>query len=175
MIKGGGEHVSDDQWLELLRGSLNQSAQNLLWTRLEADPNLTYSTFWKELEGIYDRDPLVHSRRDWERVTLGGEQHPSIERWEEFVTEFEMKLAGVREVTEWEKQQKFREEIPDELRRELAREEARWAREQFWVQIPEPLPMPMANLEELVAQLTGRVHSKGEQVMGVVLFDCGSR
>ena len=71
-------------------------------------------------------------------------------------------------------EERIRDELPEDLRRTLDNEMVRRS-QGHWVTLPEPLPMPLEVIKELVTQLTRQPLVRGERIQGAVIFNCGSR
>ena len=103
-------------------------------------------------------------------MTLGGAQHLNPAHWRAFVAEFNLRLQRLQKatggkVTEREVEERIRDELPEDLRRTLDNEMVRRS-QGHWVRLPEPLPMPVEVIEEVVTQLTQQPLAKAERVQG---------
>ena len=141
MSQGGTDPVSEEALLGFLREALDPASQHRLKARREANPILTYSAFWKELERDFGRDPSAHSRREWERVSLKGVRRLDQFTWRNFTAEFEFKLTQVPDATEREIEERLLDQLPTDLRRSLREEMLKRRSGQYWVRFCEPLPL----------------------------------
>lgn len=93
-----GHPIPDALLLQHLKTSLDYSDQLLLENHQEKDPGLTFSAFWAHLVGLYDKDTQAQLRLAWESVKLPpGEL--TLEKWNVFLREFQLKRDRVEEKT----------------------------------------------------------------------------
>ena len=142
---------------------------------MESDPNLTYANFWKTLKLDFGRDLTGVYRKEWDKVTLGGARNITPQMWRQFEADFELKARRVGDITDREKEDRIKLELPQDLRHRLGEENLRVSSTRHWVKIPEPLPVPVDRLEMFLARVLGKPVVHLERSGHAYLLDCGSR
>ena len=156
MCPGGTAEVSDALILGMLKKALDHVSCQKLISAMESNPNLTYANFCKMLELDFGRDLTGVYRKEWDKVTLGGARNLTPKLWRQFEAEFELKARRVGDVTDREKEDRIKLELPQDLRHRLAEENLRVSSTRHWVKIPEPLPIPVDRLEMFLARVMGK-------------------
>ena len=79
------------------------------------------------------------------------------------------------DITDREKEDKIKRELPESLRHRLGEENLRVSTTRFWAKIPEPMPIPVERLQQLFARLMGRTEVTFQRYGQGYLIDCGSK
>jgi hypothetical protein len=175
MCPGGASSVGDALLLGLLKKALDHASRQRLISSMEANPDLKYSTFWKSLEADFGRDLTGVYRREWEKVTLGGVRNITPKMWRQFIADFELKARRVGDITDREKEDRIRRELPEDLRHRLGEENLRISSTRCWVKIPEPLPVPIDRLRPILAGILGRMDVPLERTSVAYILDCETK
>ena len=80
---------------------------------------LTYAEFWRELDKVYGKDVMERHRRDWDRLSIQHLTHLTVHDLRKFLAQFELAMARVGQVTEWEAARKFLGALPPSVKRKL--------------------------------------------------------
>ena len=95
--------------------------------------------------------------------------------WRKFEADFELKARRVGDITDHEKEDRIKRELPEDLRHKLGEENLRVAARRYWVKVPEPLPIPVDRLEAVLARVLGRAEVRLEKSGQGYLLDCESK
>ena len=144
----------DSLLLEALRVSLDKADQNLLEYRREQNPGLSFQAFWDELQSLYDRDTVAQSRMAWEAVKLPPGDL-SLEKWLEFLGEFQLKRDRVEDRTPNEEYQLLLRGLPNLWQKEIIKEEAKRGKGKWLVRMTNIPPKSPLQLKHLVEDATG--------------------
>ena len=120
--------------LENLKGALDSTDQKLLELRREQNPSLTMGEFWQELQSLYDKDSAAQNRLAWESTRL-PQGELSLDRWLEFLREFQLKRDRVEDRTDHEEYQILMKTLPPYWQKEVVREEAKRGRGKWLVRM----------------------------------------
>jgi hypothetical protein len=175
MCPAGTASVGDPLLLGMLKKALDHASTQKLTSAMEANPNLTYTEFWRTLEEDFGRDLTGVYRKEWEKVSLGGVRNITPQMWRKFEADFELKARRVGDITDREKEDKIKRELPESMRHRLGEENLRVSTTRFWVKIPEPVPIPIDRLQQLFARLMRRAEVKLQRYGQAYLVDCGSQ
>ena len=125
-----GRPLPDMVQLQYLKPALDHADQLLLENMLERNPRLTFGEFWDTLSTLYDRDSQVQLRMAWETVRIAkGEL--TLEKWLEFLREFQLKRDRVVERTEQEEYKLLMKALPQFWQKTILMEEAK-ANKRTW-------------------------------------------
>ena len=144
----------DSLLLEALRGSLDRADQNLLELRRGKNPSLTLRAFWDELQALYDRDTVAQSRLAWEAVKLPPGDL-SLEKWLEFLREFQLKRDRVEDRTPTEEYQLLLKSLPHFWQKQVVNEEAKRGSGKWLVRMTNIPPRPPLQLKHMIEDATG--------------------
>ena len=123
---------------------------------MDANPNLTYAEFWQVLEQDFGRDLSGLYRKEWDKVTLGGVRNITPQMWRQFEAECEVKSRRVGDITDREREDRIKRELPEDLRLRLGEENLRISSSRFWVKVYEPLPFSIERIQAFMARLVGK-------------------
>ena len=88
--------------------------------------------------------------------------------WRQFEAEFELKARRVGDITDREKEDKIKRELPDELRRRLGEENLRVSATKFWVKNSRPCADPSGSAVNPPRQAYwSNRSSTGEELLGL--------
>ena len=149
-----GRPLPDMVQLQYLKPALDHSDQLLLENLLERNPRLTFAEFWETLSTLYDRDSQVQLRMAWETVRI-AKGDLTLEKWLEFLREFQLKRDRVEERTEQEEYKLLMRALPQFWQKKILLEEAKANKRTWKVRISGVSPKPVRILQHLVEMATG--------------------
>lgn len=171
---GGEVEFIESVLIRELKEALDKGGQDLLDRRLQENPSLTFEEFWVELEKIYARDMAKIRRKKFEEVSLGTERFPTLRQWRMYENAFELNLRMVTDMSDVEIQKKLLCDIPPSLKERVRDEMMRRGRENFWVKVSKPCPLPTEELVGALGTMMGIANPRVEENEKEILIDCGS-
>ena len=159
--------------LERFKGSLDLSDQKLLEIRREQNPKLTLDEFWEELQNLYDKDTPAQNRQAWESIKPPpGEL--SLDKWLEFLREFQLLRDRVEDRTAHEEYQLLMRCLPHSWQKQLIKEEAKRAKGQLAVRITNMPPRTPRDAKHELETLTDMDLIKVSSIPNGITVWCSS-
>ena len=159
--------------LQALKGCLDENTKKELQRKKEANPQLTYTQFWGDLQSEFEGDVNFRHRSAWERVQLTNGQMNTI-NWRKFCTEFELLKQRVEDRTEQEEYKLIFKQLPEEWRVQVAREESNRRKYKFWVRVSNVIGYSPGELKTNLEAILQVQLNKVILTSSGYLVECGS-
>ena len=160
--------------LQLLKASLDENSKKELRRKMEENPHITYTQFWAELQNEFEGDVNYRHRNAWERVQLDQRAPLTSTKWRKFCAEFELLKQRVEDRTDQEEYRLIFRQLPEDWRLQVAREESRRRRNQFWVRITNLMGNTPQDLKSTLEGILSVVLGQVKISTAGYLVECGN-
>jgi hypothetical protein len=163
--------------LEQLRKSLDKAGQLHLQMRKEANPNLTYESYMRELRFRHGCDVNAQNRSAWESVRfhMRDGEHPTPAELRVFRAEFELKAARVEGKSLAEEHRLVFQQLPRRWQEVITKAEAQRTRGHHWVRVTQvPAQVSKGRLSDLLERATGETIASVQPCDSGFMVECES-
>ena len=168
-----GQEMPDILLLQALKGCLDEITRQELQKLMEENPELTYTLFWAQLQAEFGGDVNHQHRAAWKKVQLDSKTPLTFQSWRKFWMEFDLKKQRVEDRTEGEEYELIFKQLPEKWRVEVAKEEGRRRKRQFWVRISNLHGLTPEDVKRNFQQILDAPLESVKLVSGGYLLECG--